>query len=193
MLEDTISANIRRLRKKAKLTLQDLADRTGLTKSYLSKIERKRQTPSFSTMNRIAIALGVDSTALLTERTENVEEIRLSFTKKSERKVIIPFDHLTEGSLREITFEAMVFDKPGKNMNPLILTIGTQDAPIFQHEGEEFIFVLEGRHEFNYDGKKYVMEEGDSVYFDAAIPHSGKALGEKEAKLLLVMYNYKRL
>src|SRR5512137_767504 len=75
MLEEHVSMNIQKLRKKANMTLQDLADRTGLTKSYLSKIERKIQTPSFSTMSRIALALGVDVTSLLTERAERLEDV----------------------------------------------------------------------------------------------------------------------
>lgn len=192
MLEESISVNIRLLRKKAKMTLQELADRTGLTKSYLSKIERKKQTPSFSTMNKIAVALGVDSTTLLVENSEQIGDLRLSFTKKTARKLIIPLDRLSEGTLRGIKFEAMAFDKPGKNMDPLIMTI-SDEAPLFQHEGEEFIFVLEGKQEFTYGGEKYIMEEGDSVYFDASVPHTGKGMDGKPAKLLLVMFNYKRL
>ena len=54
------------------------------------------------------------------------------------------------------------------------------------------MYVLEGRHELIYDGKKYIMEEGDCVYFDSSVPHTGKSLGKKKAKLLAVMFNYKR-
>jgi len=193
MLEERISANIQQLRKRAKMSLQDLADRTGLTKSYLSKIERQIQTPSFSTMSRISHALGVDTTALLTERAENLEDVRISFTRKGERKVITPLDHLAEGSFHGIIYEAIAHNKPGKNMTPLVLTIPPEGAQIFQHEGEEFMYVLEGRHEFTYDDYTYVMEEGDSVYIDAAVPHTGKGMDGKPAKILLVMFNYKRL
>ena len=60
MLEERIAKNIRTLREKKKMTLQELADLTGLTRSYLSKIERSRKAPPYSTMNRIASALEVD-------------------------------------------------------------------------------------------------------------------------------------
>jgi mannose-6-phosphate isomerase-like protein (cupin superfamily) len=53
--------------------------------------------------------------------------------------------------------------------------------------------VLEGVHQFIYDGKEYIMEEGDSVYFDSSVPHTGRSLGKKKARLLAVMYNYKRI
>jgi transcriptional regulator with XRE-family HTH domain len=192
MLEERISTNIQQLRKNAKMSLQDLAARTGLTKSYLSKIERKIQTPSFSSISRIAIALGVDTTSLLTERAESLEDVRISFTKKGERKVIAPVERSFEGSVHGIIYEAIAYNKPGKNMNPIVLTIPPEGAPVFQHEGEEFIYILEGRHEFTYDDHTYIMEEGDSVYLDAAVPHTGKGLDGKPAKILVVMFNYRR-
>jgi quercetin dioxygenase-like cupin family protein len=54
------------------------------------------------------------------------------------------------------------------------------------------MYVLEGKHELIYNGNRYLMEKGDSVYFDAGVPHTGKSLGKKKAKLLAVMYNYRR-
>lgn len=59
--------------------------------------------------------------------------------------------------------------------------------------GEEFIYVLEGKHELAYDGKKYLMEQGDSAYFDSGIPHSGRSLGRKKANIMAIMYNYRRI
>ena len=61
MGEELISGNINTLRKKRKMTLEKLADLTGLTKGYLSKIERSKKAPPYSTLNKIAIALGVDA------------------------------------------------------------------------------------------------------------------------------------
>lgn len=83
-------------------------------------------------------------------------------------------------------------------MEPFIVTVGF-DTKIdiqkdFQHEGEEFNYVLEGRIEFFYEGRSYcILEAGDQVYFDAEKPHSAKSLGEKEARVLIVIYSYKRL
>ena len=78
-------------------------------------------------------------------------------------------------------------------MQPYIITAAFDEKNIFQHEGEEFIYVLEGTYEFIYDGKKYIMEEGDSVYFDSGVPHTARSLGDKKARVLAVMYSYKRL
>ena len=78
-------------------------------------------------------------------------------------------------------------------MEPYIIEPAFEDEVLFQHEGEEFMFVLEGEHEFIYGGETYIMEKGDSVYFDAAVPHTGKSLGQKKAKLLAVLFSYKRI
>ncbi len=193
MHEDMIAKNINTLRKQKAITLQELADLTGLTKGYLSKIERSKKAPPYSTLNKIAISLGVDAPFLLGENLQGSQDTRISFTKKNQRKVVERLGSLSEGSLYGYAYEALAFDKPGKNMEPYIIEPAFDEEGIFQHEGEEFMFVLEGKHEFIYDGEKFIMEQGDSVYFDAAIPHTGRSLGNKKAKLLAVMFNYKRI
>jgi quercetin dioxygenase-like cupin family protein len=61
------------------------------------------------------------------------------------------------------------------------------------HEGEELVYVLEGKLEFCLVNEKVVLEKGDFMYFDSAELHSGKSIGTKNAKLLVVMYSYQRL
>jgi transcriptional regulator with XRE-family HTH domain len=65
MDEARMSGNIKTLRKKKKITLERLAELTGLTKGYLSKVERARRAPPYSTLNKIALALGVDAAFFL--------------------------------------------------------------------------------------------------------------------------------
>jgi quercetin dioxygenase-like cupin family protein len=77
-------------------------------------------------------------------------------------------------------------------MEPYVVLPALREKAVFSHEGEEFIFVLEGIYEFVYEGKKYVLSAGDSLYFDSVIPHSGRSLGKKKARILAVTYSYKR-
>jgi len=188
MGEELIAKNIQSLRKQKGITLQKLADMTGLTKGYLSKIERSEKAPPYSTVNRIAGALGVDAGFLLKEDTREIKDIRISFTKKDDGELVE-----TVGTFYGYRYETLASDKPGKNMIPYIIEPASEESGVFQHEGEEFLYVLEGKHEFVYDGKRYRMEKGDSVYFDAGVPHAGRSIGKKKAKLLAIMYNYKRL
>jgi transcriptional regulator with XRE-family HTH domain len=193
MGEETIARNIYELRKKRKITLDKLSDLTGLTKGYLSKIERAKKAPPYSTLNKIALAFGVDAASLLEESSQETKNIKVAFTKNSHGKAVRSVGSLAEGSLYGYNYEALASDKSGKNMEPFIIEPSFDEEAIFQHEGEEFMYVLEGRHEFIYDGNRYIMDKGDSVYFDAAVPHTGRSLGKKKAKLLAVMYNYRRL
>ena len=77
-------------------------------------------------------------------------------------------------------------------MEPFFIYAPFEFPQLFQHEGEEFIYVLEGTLEFRYGDEIYVMQEGDHTYFDSRIPHTGKSIGEKRAKLMVVIYFYKR-
>lgn len=193
MEEEQIAKNIKILRKQQQISLKTLAVLTGLTKGYLSRIERSKKAPPYSTLSKIAGALGVDAAFLLGERIDKTSDKRISFTKKSRGKIVNLMHSLAEGSLYGYEYEALASDKPGKNMEPYIIEASFDEEAIFRHEGEEFLYVLDGRHEFTFDGKKYIMEEGDSVYFDASVPHTGRSLGTKRAKLLAIMFSYKRL
>lgn len=186
MNEERIAQRIKTIRNARKLTLQDLADQTGLTKGYLSKIERSKKAPPFSTITRIANALEVEVSYLFQDNGDPEDDPRITFTKKGRGDSV-----KTGGALYGYGYEALAAGKPGKNMIPYIIEPAEEETGIFQHEGEEFIYVLEGRHEFTYDGKTYLMEAGDSVYFDSGVPHSGRSIGH--ARLLAVLFNYKRL
>ena len=188
MLEKTVAKNIQKLRKQKKMTLQELADLTGLTKGYLSKVERSIKFPPLSTLNEIATALGNDVAFFFNERDSRPKDIKLAFNKKDQGKIV-----KTDSAVSGYEFRMLAESKAGKNMIPYIIEPAFDEKQVFQHEGEEFLYVLEGTQEFIYDGQKYLMEEGDSVYFDAGVPHTGRSMGEKKAKLLAVMYKYKRL
>ena len=77
-------------------------------------------------------------------------------------------------------------------MEPYLITVDSKSRGTFKHEGEEFLFVLDGAMEFNYGGKRYQVKAGDSIYFDADIEHSGKALGGSKVKMLCIIFNYRR-
>ncbi|MCG8683937.1 MAG: cupin domain-containing protein, partial [Desulfobacterales bacterium] len=60
------------------------------------------------------------------------------------------------------------------------------------HEGEESIYVIDGQLEFHYGDEVYLLNKGDNIYFDSIIPHVGKSISDEKAKLLVVIYFYKR-
>jgi transcriptional regulator with XRE-family HTH domain len=187
MDERSIAKNIKALRIKKRMSLEELAKLTGLTRGYLSKIERSHRAPPVSTLNKIAVTLGVGLTFLLQEDTEKVKDSKIIIVRRGEGKKVI-----TKGTLYGYEYEAIAHNKLGKNMEPFLIkpTLGKEGS--FKHEGEEFMYVLEGTHELKYDGKKYIMKKGDSVYFDSAVSHSGRSLDGKKAKVLSIIFSYKR-
>ncbi len=186
MDEKIICRNIKRLRNKNRLTLEQLANQTGLTKGYLSKVERSEKAPPYSTLNRIAGALNVEVTSLF-EENGPFDDINISIQRKNEGAII-------KGTTQQSGYDYMVLaaDKPGKNMEPFIIYSPHEINRMYSHEGEELIYVLEGSLEFIYGEKTYILEEGDHVYFDSRVPHSGKSIGDETARLFVVIYFYKR-
>jgi len=186
MDEKQIAKNIKKIRLDNKLSQEKLAELSGLTKGYISKIEKSDTAPPLSTLSKIATALNADITTLTAEELELPEDIDLCIVRKGEGKKI------STATLQGYHYEALAHKKKGKNMEPFLLMPAFEEEAVFQHEGEEFMYVMEGVHEFVYKDRKYLLKEGDSIYFDSRIPHTGRSIGKKRAKLLAVMYSYKR-
>ena len=186
MDEKQIAMNIKKARLDSHLSQERLAELSGLTKGYISKIEKSEKAPPFSTLNKIADALNVDVAALTAEDLELPEDIKLCIVRKGAGKKISSVN--AEG----YHYEILAHKKRGKNMEPFFIMPAFEEEAVFCHEGEEFMYLLEGTHEFIYGDKKYILHEGDSIYFDSNIPHTGRSIGKKRAKILAVMYSYKR-
>jgi transcriptional regulator with XRE-family HTH domain len=188
MEEHSVANKIRELRTGRNLSLEKLAKLAGLTKGYLSRIENSPKPPPIYTLSKISTALGVDVTKLLSEDAVSQEAVEITITRNAEHAVTDG-----RGTPYGYVYEALAPAKPGKNMEPFLVTVSIENEADFQHEGEEFLFVLDGKLEFFFKGKSYILEKGDSVYFDSAFPHGGKSLGEVPAKIMIVIYSYKRM
>jgi transcriptional regulator with XRE-family HTH domain len=186
MDEKQIAKNIKKIRLESRMSQERLAELSGITKGYISKIEKSATAPPLSTLSKIARALNVDITMLTAEGSEFPEDLDLCIVRKGKGK------RISTATLEGYHYEALAHQKSGKNMEPFLLMPAFDEKAIFSHDGEEFMYILEGVHEFIYDNKKYTLYEGDSVYFDSRIPHTGRSVGDKRAKILAVMYSYKR-
>ena len=185
--EKEVISKIRSLRRAKTVTLDQLATMTGLTKGYLSQIENAAKTPPFSTLDKIAFALGVDITYFFVDSENEQVDAKIAVIKPDERKKVAP-----DGLRRGYGYESLAYKRAGKNMEPYLITVNSQGRGSFRHDGEEFLFVLEGTLEFNFGGKKYILKPGYSIYFDSGVEHSGRALGGEKVKMLCIIYNYRR-
>ena len=187
MDEKQICRNIKALRLQYQLTLEEMARRTGLTKGYLSKVERSDKAPPYATLSKISSALGIAVTDLFSQLPAPPKHLPLFISRAAQRPIHRNMDH-ADG----YDFELLAQGKPGKNMEPFIFYAPFNVPRLYSHEGEEMIHVMEGRMELVHKNKTHVMETGDTAYFDSIHPHAGRSLGSQKAKLLVVIYFYKR-
>jgi len=181
MDELKIVKKIRQLRLQNKLTLQRVAERTGFTKSYLSMVESGKKSPPIATLSKIAKALSVDVAAFFEQKNP---EDRITLVKRGKEKLVV-----RDGTVFGYRYKSLAPTKRQKRMEPFISTNipRGKGEEWFDHEGEEFIYLLEGKMKFLYGDKEYVLEEGDCVYFDSGIRHRGEAMGKRPTKALLVI------
>lgn len=182
ILESEIGKRIKAFRINKRITLEQLADQAGFTKGYLSRIEKSEKSPPVSTLGIIARALDITISTLLGEENHYTS---IGIVKKKERPLIA-----RDGSAFGYSYEAIAHKFPNKKMEPFILTlpVNLKKKSIFQHEGEEILFVLEGTMKFFHGNQEYIVEKGDCLYFDSSFPHFGESLGRKEVKCFMVIY-----
>jgi len=185
--ERKVGKNIKKIRKGKGLSLNELADMIGMTKGYISKIENSDTAPPLSTLSKIAASLSVEVGDLTAEEVDLPQPMKVCVTKKGQGK------KLSTGDMIGYHYEILAHKKSGKNMEPMLLYPAFEEKAIFSHEGEEFMYTIEGTHEVIYDGESYIIDAGDSIYFDSIVPHTGRSIGKKKAKVLAVSYSYKRV
>ena len=179
--ESEIGRRIKASRINKKFTLEQLANQTGFTRGYLSRIEKSEKSPPLSTLGIIARILGITISFLVGEEEQKTF---FGIVKKGERPLIV------RGTALDYSYEAVAHTFPNKKMEPFILTLPLKPKKktIHQHEGEELLFVLEGTMKFLLGNREHILEEGDCIYFDSSFPHFGESVGRKEAKCFMVIY-----
>jgi mannose-6-phosphate isomerase-like protein (cupin superfamily) len=96
-----------------------------------------------------------------------------------------------DGTAFGYSYEAMAYKYPNKIMEPFILTLPVKPKKrtLYQHEGEEILFVIQGTMKFLHGNEEYLVNEGDCIYFDSGLPHWGESIGPAEVKCFMVIYN----
>lgn len=185
-----IGQNIKNIRRSQNLTLEQLANRCGLTKGHLSKLERAKRSPAVSTLQALAVALHVDISDFF--GNENVQKQRdgdLDIVYQSDgEKQGVPNINTRAG----YSYKSLVKNLRGKYMSPFLMTIEKGKTEVFSHDSEEFTFVVKGAIIFKYEDNSYDLKEGDSFYFDSRKPHQMINENTEPAKVLAVNFNYKR-
>lgn len=162
------------------MTLDELAKQAGVSIGILSQLERGKGNPSFATLANIAFALGAPVAALVSAH-QGLDPVvrknnRQSIKNKNDSELDGTREILTADGSTSI--EAMLITAPPG--------YDTSGQP-FRGSGEEFGFILSGRHEVYLDGEKYVLEAGDSITFSARIPHWYKNPGPEPVQAVWII------
>lgn len=167
-----MTALLRAIRTQRGLTLEALAVQTGLTKSYLSKIERRQSTPSIAVALKVAKALDVDVGRLFSD-------------EEAQEKIAIDRAYSAADGQR---YRVLASSLLAKSMSPFVVHPNEEpaDGPCPEHSGQEFIFVHAGSVELEYGDQTITLGVGDSAYFDAAISHKIRVIGDERAEVVVV-------
>jgi len=160
-----LAERIKAKRLERRLTLEQVASRTGLTRSWLSKVENFRITPSLPALGEIAEALGVK----IADLVEGIDvKPRISIVRSDERKLVE-----RDRPDSKIVYESLAHKRPQRMMDPFLLSVpaGIARKTPMAHEGEEFLMAVEGNVDLEYAGTVHHLNEGDCVYFDASAAH----------------------
>ena len=182
-LAGRIGKNLKTFRNGLGLSQKNLALATGLSPTLISRIEGGLVMPSIGTLQEIADRLKTDIAYFF--KGEEAEEYVI--TRKGSRKI----SYAKRGPKGKVTYGLELLAEGMENpfMEPCIVTEFGRPGDEFRlakHDGQEFIYVLEGKLELTLGEKKFTLNEGDAAYFLGEIPHGGRSLGKRTARTLNV-------
>lgn len=173
-----IAARIREMREIMELSCAEVAKRLDVSEELYRKYETEEATLPVSTIYALAGIFGVDFTTLLTGEAPRMGGYTLVRAGQGVKINRNP----------EYRFQSLAFNFKGRTMEPMIVTLepGEKPAELVAHNGQEFNIVLEGSLKLVIGTHEFILNAGDSIYFDPSIPHAQHATGVP-AKFLTVI------
>jgi transcriptional regulator with XRE-family HTH domain len=184
-----IGEKIRGLREMKNLSIDDMVERSGLSRAQIERIEGDEELPSLAPLIKIARVLGVRLGTFLDDQQE-LGPVICRQTTIAQREGI-NFSNNAKTVRKNMAYYALSQDKSGRHMEPFLIDIQPAKAADFvlsTHEGEEFIYVMDGVIEINYGKETHVLEEGDSIYYDSIVAHHVHVANNEPARILAVIY-----
>jgi transcriptional regulator with XRE-family HTH domain len=177
-IESSLGRCLRTLREKRGFSLRSLAEDSGLSVNTISLIENGKSTPSVTTLQKISASLHVPIVAFFDFQPEDPKVIHT----KSGQRGTAPFEN---GHLEDMGQELSV-----SAFRPFLVTLDPESNsgidPII-HTGFEFVYCLSGRIVYVVENKRYLLEPGDSLFFEAHLPHCWQNLSTEPSQKILVL------
>ncbi|MBS1751704.1 MAG: helix-turn-helix transcriptional regulator [Bacteroidetes bacterium] len=181
-----ISNKIKEIRKAQKKTVQQLANEAKVSKGLISQIENNRTVPSLPVLMNIVLALKID----LKDFFEDI-----SHNRENRQKIIIktkndyqPFEKETAKGFRYKRILTRNMDGGPVDIVLLELKKGAKRSQMIKTDAFEYKYVIHGQVEYQIENDKYIIEEGDSLFFDGRLPHKPSNIGDSDALMLVVYF-----
>jgi transcriptional regulator with XRE-family HTH domain len=187
--ENNIGSKVRQLREAKQMSVEQLAEQSQCHADQIRQIEEGALVPSLTPLMELSRALGV---RLGTFMDDDPVDGPAVFDSSEAPNVIRFSGKDPKATSSNLDFYSMAASKKDRHMEPFMIDVkprtGDDAPPLSGHEGEEFIYVLEGAIQINYGQTTYELEAGQSIYYDSIVPHDVHAKGDQTAKILAVVY-----
>lgn len=170
-----IGKKIKRTRTDKKIKLETLANETGLSKELIKNIEAGKKMPSVGNLLQLSRALHIDSGLLLKEHDEASEERSIAYSTRTDN----------------YAYTTLTPNAENKHLKAfkVVVEAGTShDGVGFQHEGEEFVYLLKGKVEVQVGDHVNILKKGGTLHFNSGIKHDLRNIGKTDAELIVIIY-----
>ena len=184
--EMRIGEKIKKVREEKGISLAELAEKSGFSSALLSQIENHMISPPLGTLIKLGRALEVPIGHFFEDKADAPFVIVRSAERRHVSRVASK-----EGVKFGYSYESLAQDKKNRFMEPFLVTLEPatkKDRNAYSHEGEEFIFVLEGEMEVTLEDHTDVLKPGDCIYFDSKLRHRVECVGKTETRILAVIH-----
>ena len=186
---ESIGNKISQLRQSSSLSAEELSVAVGISESELEAIESNKIVPTMGLLVRLSRSLGVRLGTVL----DGTEHPGPAISKNQSYSNTVFITGKKESARENLDFHALASQKSDRHMEPYMIEveyISESSQRQSTHEGEEFLYVVQGDVELRYGKEKYAMSAGDSIYFDSIVPHCLSTTQEGgTARVLAVTYH----
>jgi len=182
--KEKLGDRIRRAREMRGLTLKDLSSRTGIGIEVLQRVESNAMIPPLGELIKLGKAVEMKMGYFISPGVEKPMTV-----VRSECRPAISRHGKKRSEQYGYSYESLAPEKANRFMEPFLITmVPSSVTELSTHDGQEFIFVLEGEMRAQVRDQVEILKAGDAVYYDSSCPHLVKCAGEKPAKILAVLY-----
>jgi len=183
--DERVGERIRMIREQKGLSIDDVSSRTGFSPELLKDIEEELISPPLGVLVKLSKALDMKMGHLLTGGTS----LPFSILRKEDRRPVSRYAS-KKGKRYGYAYESLAPDKKDRRMEPFLVTLEPSDVEEERstHDGEEFIFVLDGEMEVRLGDETHVLRPGDCIYYDSTVPHLVKSHQGQLTRILAVLY-----